>query len=150
MTTQDSFKILLKGGTLLIHDEDNHVVPTVSDLLVQGSTITRIAEIIEPNSDTKVVNCKGKIISPGFIDSHRHLYQTLLKGKHANHTLLEYFPSGNFVAALYSTTDLFWGQLAGALESIDAGTTTVVDHSSCNLTPEHRKQCCTPLHYHWY
>lgn len=150
MTTQGSFKILLKGGTLLIHDEDNHVVPTVSDLLVQGSTITRIAEIIEPDSDTKAVNCKGKIISPGFIDTHRHLYQTPLKGKHANHTLLEYFPSGNFVAALYSTKDLFSGQLAGALESIDAGTTTVVDHSSCNLTPEHRKQSCTPLPCHSY
>ncbi len=140
VATQTSSKILLKGGTLLIHNENNHVVPTISDLLVEGSTIAKIEKDIEPGSDTKVVNCKGKIISPGFIDTHRHLYQTQLKGKHANHTLLEYFPSGNFVAALYSTEDLFWGQLAGALESIDAGTTTVVDHSSCNLTPEHRKR----------
>ncbi len=140
MATQTSSKILFRGGNLLIHDENNHVVPTISDLLVEGSTIAKIEKDIEPDSGTKVVDCKGKFISPGFIDTHHHLYQTQLKGKHANHTLLEYFPSGMFVSALYSTEDLFWGQLAGALESIDAGTTTVVDHSSCNLTPEHRKR----------
>jgi cytosine/adenosine deaminase-related metal-dependent hydrolase len=137
MATPISFKTLLKGATLLIHDDNNHVVPTVSDLLVEGSTIAKIGKDIEPDSHMKVVDCEDKIISPGFIDTHRHLYQTQLKGKHANHTLLEYLPSGNLVAALYSPEDLFWGQLSGALESIDVGTTTVVDHSSCNRTPEH-------------
>jgi cytosine/adenosine deaminase-related metal-dependent hydrolase len=139
MTTQICSQTLLKGGILLIHDESNHVVPTTSDLLIEGSIIAKIGKNIDPSSDTKVIDCTSKIISPGFIDTHRHLYQTQLKGKHANHTLVEYFPRGNFVAALYSTEDLFWGQLAGALESIDVGTTTVVDHSSCNNTPDHRK-----------
>ncbi|KAI9830655.1 MAG: hypothetical protein M1819_005465 [Sarea resinae] len=137
MAAQSNSKILLQGGTLLIHDANNHVVPTVSDLLVEGSTIAKIAEHIKPDAETKVVNCEGKIVSPGFIDTHRHLYQTQAKGKHANQTLMGYMASGPFAAVLYSADDLFWGQLAGAMESIDAGTTTVVDHSSCNSKPEH-------------
>src|ERR1700742_2174336 len=95
-----------------------------------------------------VVQCQGKIISPGFIDTHRHLNQTQLKGKHANHTLVEYFPGGNFIAALYTPADLFLGQLAGAIESINAGTTTVVDHSSCNNTTEFR-MCSFVLKFLW-
>jgi hypothetical protein len=68
------------------------------------------------------------------------MYQAQLKGKHANHSLLEYLPLDNFAAALYSTQDMLRGQLAGALESIDAGITTFVGHSISNLTPQHRKR----------
>lgn len=43
----------------------------------------------------------------------------------------------NFVAGpLYKPEDVFWGQLAGCLEALDAGTTTVVDHSHINHAPE--------------
>jgi cytosine/adenosine deaminase-related metal-dependent hydrolase len=131
--------ILLQGGTLLIHDDHGHVIPTVSDILIQGSHIVKIAKSIEPGQGVKVIDVVNKLISPGFIDTHRHLYQTQLKGSHANHTIVEYMPRGNYVAALYNREDLFWGELVGAMESIDAGTTTVVDHSSCNLSPEYRK-----------
>ncbi|KAI1487666.1 amidohydrolase [Biscogniauxia mediterranea] len=129
--------ILLQGGTLLLHDKHNHVIPTVSDLLIKGQLIAKIGKDIQVDLKTKVVDCKGKIISPGFIDTHRHLWQTQYKGIHANHTLIGYLPTGNYSGGLWTKEDLFWGQLAGALESIDAGTTTIVDHASCNVTPDH-------------
>ena len=137
-TTSQNTRILLQRGTLLLHDKSNHVVPTVSDLLIEGQHIAKIGQgISPPDSNTRIVDCKGKIVSPGFIDTHRHLYTTQSKGAHGNHTLIEYMPRGNFYAGFWTPKDLFWGQLAGALESIDAGTTTIVDHSSCNTTPEH-------------
>lgn len=136
MTTS---KILLQGGTVLVHDAENHIVPTVTDLLIEGRVISRISDNIDAEADTKVIGCKGKIISPGFIDTHRHLWQTQYKGLHADHSLLEYLPQGNFAAALWSAPDLFWGELSGALESIDAGTTTIVDHSSCNMGSDYRE-----------
>jgi cytosine/adenosine deaminase-related metal-dependent hydrolase len=132
-------KILLQGGTLLLHDDNNHVIPTLSDVLIEGSKIAKIAKSIDPDEGVKVIDVKDKLICPGFIDTHRHLFQTQLKGSHANHTLVEYLPRGNYVGALYSPEDLFWGELVGAMESIDVGTTTIVDHSSCNLGPEYRK-----------
>lgn len=134
-----SSKILLKGGTLLTHDVDNHVKPTVSDLLIEGSKIAKIQLEIEAPSDAKLVDCTNKIISPGFVSTHAHLYQSQMKGRHANDTLIEYMPKGNYSASLYTVEDAFWGQLAGALEFIDAGTTTVVDHSSLNLSPDYRE-----------
>ena len=48
-------------------------------------------------------------------------------------------PSGNLIGALYSPDDAFWGELSGAMEAIDAGTTCVVDHSSLNIGPEYRE-----------
>lgn len=93
--------ILLQGGTLLIHDSDSHIVPTVADLLVEDSLISRISkDAITPGPDTKVVDCRGKIVSPGFIDTHHHLWQTQYKGWHANHSLTEYLTRGNFSGAL--------------------------------------------------
>lgn len=74
---------------------------------------------------------------PGFIDTHHHVWQTQLKGRHANQTLLNYFPTGNFTAKLFSAEDTFWGQLGGCLEMIDCGTTTVADYAHINMSPDH-------------
>ncbi|TVY32636.1 5-methylthioadenosine/S-adenosylhomocysteine deaminase [Lachnellula subtilissima] len=131
--------ILLLGGTVLTHDEHDHVHAAKADLLIEGNLIKKIESGISPFPGTQVVDCTDKIISPGFIDTHHHVWQTLLKGRHANHTLLEYFGPGNFAASVHSPTDIFWGQLGGALECLDVGTTTVVDHASVNISAEHSK-----------
>lgn len=47
--------------------------------------------------------------------------------------------TGNFQHANYAPEDVFWGELGGCLEALDAGTTTVVDHAHVNVTPAHSK-----------
>lgn len=135
--TSPVMQILLKNGTLLLHSDDGHINPTISDLLVEGPSIRTIAKNISAPANATIIDCTDRIISPGFVDTHHHLYESQLKGRHANQTLLEYLGPGNFIASLYTPEDLFWGQLAGCLEAIDAGTTTVVDHSTCNLSPRY-------------
>ncbi|CAG8890496.1 unnamed protein product [Penicillium egyptiacum] len=86
--------ILLTNATLLVPSgEANDYVVALRhhSLLIEGNKIVRISsEIAPPSPHTEILDCTGKIISPGFIDTHHHLWQTQLKGRHANHTLMEY------------------------------------------------------------
>ncbi|KFY22972.1 hypothetical protein V493_06186, partial [Pseudogymnoascus sp. VKM F-4281 (FW-2241)] len=130
--------ILLQGGTVLYHDDEDYVTALKdTDVLVTGNLITEIAKDIDVPDGATVIDCKGKIVSPGFIDTHHHLWQTQLKGRHMDETLLEYMVAGNMQSYNFTPEDMFWGQLAGCLEAIDAGTTYVLDHSHGNYTPEH-------------
>lgn len=86
--------ILLKNGTLLIHSHDGHVVnPIISDLLIRGNLIERIAHNISAEKDTTVIDCTDKIVSPGFIDTHRHMWHTQAKG-FADSMLFDYLVGG--------------------------------------------------------
>lgn len=47
---------------------------------------------------------------------------------------------GNAQHANYTPEDVFWGELGGCLEALDAGTTTVVDHAHMSESPAHSKK----------
>ncbi|KAH8812267.1 hypothetical protein F5884DRAFT_784915 [Xylogone sp. PMI_703] len=136
-----SSSILLQNATIIVPSGqgDDRVVPLRGhSLLIEGKTISCITPHIEPpSSSTEVIDCTGKIISPGFIDTHHHVWQTQLKGRHGDHSLLAYIPAGNMQSYNYTTDDIFWGELGGCLEAINAGTTTIVDHAHMNYSPEH-------------
>jgi cytosine/adenosine deaminase-related metal-dependent hydrolase len=87
---------LLQGGVALIHDANNRIVPNRSDILVEDGRITRIAREIRRSEAVEIIDCTDKIISPGFVDTHRHGWQTQLKGRHANESLIEYMVTGKF------------------------------------------------------
>ncbi|KAI1056880.1 hypothetical protein LB507_002301 [Fusarium sp. FIESC RH6] len=125
-------RLLLRGGTVLTHDESDNVKALQRDILIENNRIVKIASNIDNVAGAEVIECNYKIISPGFIDTHHHLWQTQLKGRHANQLLLDYMPSGAVQASNYTREDLYWGQLGGCFEAINAGTTTVVDHSHVN------------------
>lgn len=89
--------MLLKGGTVLVHDEEDHVHSLKADLLIEGSIISKIEADILASSDTQIIDCTNKILTPGFIDTHHHVWQTLLKGRHGDDMLLDYFPKGKYL-----------------------------------------------------
>ncbi|GAB7353943.1 hypothetical protein MBLNU459_g4547t2 [Dothideomycetes sp. NU459] len=109
--------ILLRGGTVIVHDEQDHVTCSPNtDILIVGNKIEKISRDIQAPDGA----------------------ETQLKGRHANELLLDYFSSGSyFTSSIFSATDVFWGQLGGCLEMLHAGTTTVVDHAHMNYTPDH-------------
>ncbi|KAK3642672.1 hypothetical protein LTR56_010720 [Elasticomyces elasticus] len=127
-----STHILLKNGTVLLHDAQDHVTATKTDVLISDSIISKI----EPNisdgnieAGTEVIDCTDKLISPGFVDTHHHVWQSQLKGRHANQGLMQYMASGRLLSNVFNAEDVFWGQLGGCMEMIDGGTTTVVDYA---------------------
>ncbi|KAL6416308.1 hypothetical protein AUP68_00525 [Ilyonectria robusta] len=132
---QPSSRLLLRGGTVLMHDARDHVRAVRRDILIEKNEISKISSIIRDCADADIIDCHMKIISPGFVDTHHHLWQTQLKGRHGNEVLLKYMASGNLQSSNYTKEDIYWGQLGGCLESINAGTTAVVDHSHINCFP---------------
>jgi cytosine/adenosine deaminase-related metal-dependent hydrolase len=92
-------------------------------VLVEGDRIAGLYEGAAPKSlpnGTEIVDCAGKIISPGFIDTHRHGWQTAFKTIGSNTSLAEYFLRyGEYVAGSYfSPEDVYLGQLAGLYEGM--------------------------------
>lgn len=88
--------ILLKGGTVIQHGPDDAITTAVADILIEGNTISKIAPSVSaPGSNTRVIDCSTYLISPGFVDTHRHTWQSQLKGRHLDQTLWDYIPRGN-------------------------------------------------------
>ena len=89
--------ILLQNATILVPsgDSNDYVIPLRKySLLIEGNKIAQIAPHVTPPADAEVIDCSDKVVSPGFIDTHHHIWQTQLKGRHADQTLLEYLPNG--------------------------------------------------------
>ncbi|KAF5529879.1 5-methylthioadenosine s-adenosylhomocysteine deaminase, partial [Fusarium napiforme] len=133
-----STTILLQNGFVIQHDDHDSIsVVENTDILIVNGIIKEIGKSISPPPHTDIVGCSNKIISPGFINTHHHLWQTQLKGYGTDNCWLDYFSDDLLQSFNYTPQDIYWGQLAGCLEAIDAGTTFVLDHCHGCKSPEH-------------
>ncbi|KAF4452074.1 hypothetical protein F53441_5005 [Fusarium austroafricanum] len=130
-------KLLLKNGTVLQHDaNDNVVALRNTNVLIEGDRIIEIGKDIDQPENLAVIDCDGKVIAPGFINAHHHVWQSQLKGRLGDCTMLDYMLEANLQSFNFTSEDIFWGQLAGCLEALDAGTTCVVDNAHGASGPE--------------
>ncbi|PBK70367.1 Metallo-dependent hydrolase [Armillaria solidipes] len=133
--------ILLQNGTVIVFDDHDDPRPVRADVLVKGNAIFQVGQDLRPlDESTEVIDCTDKIVAPGLIDTHHHMWQTQLKGRFADSTLFDYFYKGWCQWDFFTAEDIFWGELASCMEALDSGTTTVVDHAHCSRTPDHVTQ----------
>ncbi|EPE30917.1 Metallo-dependent hydrolase [Glarea lozoyensis ATCC 20868] len=142
--TLSTCSILLSGGTIISFDDATSCLRIIENgsLLITDDRITSIFDTSTPPNippGTEIIDCINKIISPGFVDTHRHGWQTVFKTLGSNTTLAEYLLRyGSGVAApLFSPDDLYISQLTGIYEALNAGVTTILDHAHHTWTPEH-------------
>ena len=64
---------VLKGGIVATWTKENEARAFKADVLVEGTTITQIAEDIAAPSGAEVIDCTNKWITPGFVDTHRYV-----------------------------------------------------------------------------
>src|SRR6059058_4452992 len=128
-------KLLIRGGTVLSMDSAVGDLPR-ADVLIDGDTIAAVEPDI--SADAETIDATGFIVMPGFVDSHRHTWEAAIRGSAPNATLDDYFVEIlDTFAPLYRAEDVYASNLAGALECLNAGITTLVDWSHNNNTPDH-------------
>jgi 5-methylthioadenosine/S-adenosylhomocysteine deaminase len=130
-------RILLKSGVVLTLDRAVGDFAR-ADVLIENGKINAVRPDI-PAGDAAVVDATNRIVMPGFIDSHHHFYQGILRNILSN-GLLNPDYSRDISGALttpYRPADVYAGTLVSALGMIDMGTTAAVDTSQVNHTPEH-------------
>ncbi|HEX8864669.1 MAG TPA: amidohydrolase family protein, partial [Lentzea sp.] len=111
----------------LVVDTDPVVALPGTDVLVQDG---RIAAVGKGLTAASVIDCTGRIVLPGFVDTHRHLWQLLVRSFSADMSLGEYLERLlKPLQAVVTPDELRIGTLAGALECLASGVTTVQDYS---------------------
>src|SRR4029453_16201842 len=129
--------IVLRHGTVLIMDESRQVL-TDADVLVVGDRVAAVGTGLDVPPGTQEIDAAGGIVMPGMIDTHRHLWQTAMRGYGADWTLTQYFVWYSLEhGRKFRPEDIYAGNLLGAIEAIDAGVTTTVDWSHGLQTVEH-------------
>jgi cytosine/adenosine deaminase-related metal-dependent hydrolase len=129
-------RVLLRGGHVLSMDAEIGDV-YFGDVLIEDGRIAAVGPSLEVG-DAEVIECADSIVIPGFIDSHRHTWETVIRGIAPDVSLSGYFDIVlDQLAPAYRPQDVYAGNWLGALEAIDAGVTTLLDWSHINNSPEH-------------
>jgi cytosine/adenosine deaminase-related metal-dependent hydrolase len=128
---------LIQGGYVLTLDPSLGDLPN-TDVLIEGDTIKAVGPGLTASPHANVIEARQSIVMPGFVDTHRHTWQTPVRGVLPSCTLDEYFAGMlNNIGVQYRAEDVYIANLMGALEALNAGITTLLDWSHVNNTPEH-------------
>lgn len=137
-------RTLIRGGHVLTMDSEIGDIPQ-GDVLVEDKRIAAVAPHLGVD-DAKVVDAAGMIVMPGFVDTHRHTWQTQLRGVASDWTLYNYTTRIRLgYSSCYEPDDAYVGNFAGAIEALNAGVTTIVDHSHIINSPEHADEALRGL-----
>jgi cytosine/adenosine deaminase-related metal-dependent hydrolase len=129
--------VVLRGGTVLTMDDAGTVL-TGADVLVVDDRIAAVGIGLDVPEGTQEIDAHGGIVMPGMIDTHRHMWQTAMRGYGADWTLTQYFVWYYLEhGKLFRPEDVYAGNLLAAIEAIDSGVTTVVDWSHGLQTVDH-------------
>ena len=137
-------RLVLRGGFVVTMDPDLGELPT-GDVLIEDDQIVAVGHDLDVG-DADVIDTTGRIVIPGFVDTHRHTWEAAIRGCAPDATLDDYFVEVlDTFAPVYRPEDVYASNLAGALECLDAGITTLVDWSHINNTPDHADAAVTAL-----
>src|SRR5262249_5375239 len=140
-------RYIIRGGSVM--SIDPHVGDFArGDVLVEGKKILAVGPNLHAG-DAAEIDARGKIVMPGFIDTHHHQFETALRSFLADGVLINdgsHTPSGSttyfeFIlltfAPVYRPQDVYISELVGGLAQLDDGVTTVHDVSQIHHSPAH-------------
>jgi 5-methylthioadenosine/S-adenosylhomocysteine deaminase len=137
--------LVFRGATVLTMT-DAHSIEQDADVLVDGERIAGVGPGLPVPDNAVEIDARGGILMPGMIDTHRHMWQTAMRGYGADWTLTQYFVWYYLNwGKIFRPQDIYAGNLLAAIEAIDAGVTTTVDWSHGLQTVEHAEAAVDAL-----
>ncbi|TXN29375.1 amidohydrolase family protein [Lacisediminihabitans profunda] len=129
-------KTLLRNGTVITAATAGECLVGV-DILIADGKIAAIGHSLEAG-DAEVIDVTGRIVLPGFVDTHRHTWQSVIREIASDWSLTEYLAGLHTgLSKHFRPEDTYAGNYLGALEALDSGITTLVDWSHNLATPAH-------------
>lgn len=136
MTAPHTGRLVIRNTHLVsmdpeVGDRDRTDVLVIDGLIAEIGPDLRVA-------DAEEIDGAGRILLPGFVDTHRHTWQSLVRHLATDWTLGQYFTGIHFgLSRLYRPEDTEIANLLGSLEALDSGVTTMLDWSHNLETPAH-------------
>lgn len=128
--------MLIRNATVLSMDPQVGDFAT-GDVLIDGDRIVAVGHDLGSVAQGDVIDATGCIVVPGFVDTHRHMWEGVLRGRAADDTLEGYFQRVLLeIGPELTPADLAVGESLSARAALDAGITTVQDTSDINGSPE--------------
>ena len=143
-------RYVIRGGAVMTMDPSmpNKGEFPKADLLVEGKKIVAVGPNLSAGGAAEI-DARGKIVMPGFIDTHHHQFETALRSFLADGVLIN-DKSGSVAgsttyfeyvlltfAPVYRPEDVYISELFGGLSQLDDGVTTVHDVSQIHHSPQH-------------
>src|SRR5256885_1188328 len=143
-------RYVIRGGMVMTMDPSmpNKGEFVSADVLVDGKKIVAVGPNLKAGGAGEI-DARGKIVMPGFVDTHHHQFETALRSFLANGLLINDgsgSPSANptyfeyillTFAPVYRPEDVYISELFGGLSQLDDGVTTVHDASQIHHSPAH-------------
>ncbi len=131
---------LIRGGTVLSMDPSVGDF-SIGDVLIEGDRIVKVGPGLDGGEGAEVIDATGMIVMPGFVDTHRHIWEGLLRNIGTDVPLEGRTSYISFVlhklAPAFRPEDAYVGNLLSSLGAIDAGITTLLDWSHIQASPAH-------------
>jgi 5-methylthioadenosine/S-adenosylhomocysteine deaminase len=131
-------ELLLKGGLVVTVDKALGDLPDADVLIREGVIVAVAPGLSASTSDAEVIDCKGRLVLPGLVDTHRHVWQGAIGAFTPQMTGVGYGPAVlTGISTRYEPEDIYAGALWGALQALDAGITTIADWAHNLRSAEH-------------
>ncbi len=137
-------RTLIRNGVILTVDRQLGDFEN-ADVLIEDDVIAAVGPQL-PSKDAQIIDASKMIVMPGFVDTHRHTWQGVIRGVSSDWTLADYLDGvlGRMSAA-FRPQDVYVSNLYGALDALDSGITTLLDWSHISNTPDHADEAIRGL-----
>ncbi|CAM3926891.1 5'-deoxyadenosine deaminase [Paenibacillus alkaliterrae] len=125
--------LLIRNAVVMTMNAADHIY--TGDVFIEGNRIKQLGERLEIADADRVIDAGGKVLLPGFVQTHIHLCQTLFRGRADDLSLIDWLKERIWpLEAAHNEDSVYYSAMLGIGELIRSGTTTILDMETVHHT----------------